>query len=83
MVENDAYFTKLIWYIHFNPQKHGFASDFRDYPYSSYHSLLSTKLTKLAQEEVVKWFGSSDEIIEFHNLAHTEESFNKYIIEYD
>jgi putative transposase len=50
LVEDDVYFTRLIWYIHFNPQKHGFVKDFREYPYSSYHSHLSNKPTKLARD---------------------------------
>jgi putative transposase len=35
-VTSDFYFAKLICYIHFNPQKHGFVADFRDWPYSSF-----------------------------------------------
>lgn len=31
-VDSDSYFTSLIFYIHFNPQKHGFVSDFRTWP---------------------------------------------------
>src|SRR3972149_2465364 len=46
-VASDRYFLALINYIHRNPQKHGFVSDFRDYPYSSYHAMLSTKPTRL------------------------------------
>ena len=35
-VGNDAYFSALIYYIHTNPQKHGFVADFRGYEHSSY-----------------------------------------------
>ena len=31
-VDSDRYFTRLIHYIHFNPQKHGFVEDFRAVP---------------------------------------------------
>lgn len=34
-VTSDAYFAGLIFYIHFNPQKHGFVKDFREWPWSS------------------------------------------------
>ena len=37
-VTNEDYFTRLIWYIHTNPQKHKLVNDFRTYPYSSYRS---------------------------------------------
>lgn len=82
LVENEAYFTHLIWYIHNNPQKHGFVSDFREYPYSSYHSLLSSKPTKLAREDVSRWFGDAEKMIQFHNLQYSEKNFEKYIIEF-
>ncbi len=36
-VTNGHYLAKVIYYIHANPQKHGFCSDFRDYAHSSYH----------------------------------------------
>ena len=35
-VTPDAYFTNLIFYIHHNPQKHGFVKDFREWPCSSW-----------------------------------------------
>jgi hypothetical protein len=40
-----------------NPQKHGFVHDFRDWPFSSYHALVSNKPTRLAREEVLVRFG--------------------------
>lgn len=38
-VENEFYFSNLVQYIHQNPEKHGFVTDFRDYPYSSYPAI--------------------------------------------
>ena len=49
-------FFRLITYIHQNPQKHGFVNDFRVWPYSSYHAVLSEKATHLKREEVLAWF---------------------------
>ena len=46
-VTSEAYFTRLIYCIHFNPHHHGLIDDFRDWPYSSYHSLLSKSKTAL------------------------------------
>jgi len=73
VVNSDTYFTHLIWYIHFNPQKHGFVSDFKDYPYSSYHSNSSTKLSKFANHQVIDWFGNENNYINFHTIAHSEK----------
>lgn len=65
-INNDAYFSQLITYIHRNPEKHGFVSDFRDYPYSSYHAHLSHLKTKLNRKEVLDWFGGKNEYVQFH-----------------
>lgn len=81
-IDNDAYFSQLIWYIHFNPQKHGFENDFKNYQYSSYHSHLSTKPTKLMREEVLDWFGGTTEYIEFHTAQHDEVELQKWLIEF-
>lgn len=82
-VESDAYFTNLLWYIHYNPQKHGFVADFKDYPYTSYHSHLSLKPSKLAREEVLQWFGNSRQFLAFHNGLQNELSINKLLLEFD
>ncbi|MEJ8758355.1 hypothetical protein WG947_15180 [Pontibacter sp. H259] len=65
-VTSEAYFTRLIYYIHFNPQHHGLIDDFSDWPHSSYHSLLSKSKTALQREEVLEWFGSRDWYKKFH-----------------
>ena len=41
-ITSDRYFAMLIRYIHLNPRKHGFVDDFREWPYSSYHTLAQT-----------------------------------------
>lgn len=56
LVDNDDYFTALIGYIHCNPTKH-LRCDHRNWKWSSYQSMLSTKPTKLAREAVLQWFG--------------------------
>ena len=65
-VTNEAYLINLIHYIHFNPQEHGFVEDFRDYPYSSYQAVLTTKSTKLARDKVLDLFDDRAALIDFH-----------------
>ena len=65
-VTSDAYFATLVRYIHFNPQKHGFVSDFREYPYSSYQAVLSNKTAQLKRDAVLEWFGDKTTFVEFH-----------------
>ena len=66
LVTTDAYFRHLIFYIHFNPQKHGFVDDFRDWPWSSYSALYSSRATKLNRAEALGWFGGVKPFQEFH-----------------
>jgi putative transposase len=56
VVESDRYFTALVSYIHRNPQRHGFVDDFRDWPYSSYHAIQSSKPSRIQRETVLDWF---------------------------
>ena len=83
LVNTDAYFTELIYYIHHNPQKHGFVKDFRAYPHSSYHSHLSNALTRLKRGEVWDWFGNRDEFEKFHIGNPGLDNLDKFIIEFD
>ncbi len=71
-VTSDAYFVSLIHYIHFNPQKHGFVADFREWPYSSYHALHSGKPTRLKRAEVIGWFNGRAGFDEFHQRGVDE-----------
>ncbi|MCJ7531434.1 MAG: hypothetical protein MUO64_10445 [Anaerolineales bacterium] len=66
LVSSDSYSLQLIAYIHQNPQKHGFVKDFRDWPYSSYQPLFSTKPTHLRRDEVLAWFDGVAQFEDFH-----------------
>ncbi|MBI4674191.1 MAG: transposase [Chloroflexi bacterium] len=65
-VTSERYFVNLIFYIHFNPQKHGFVEDFREWQWSSYHALLTNGRTQLERDEVLGWFGSAANLASFH-----------------
>jgi putative transposase len=66
-VDNDQYFTKVVYYIHSNPQKHGLIPDFRNYEWSSYQRILIEKPTKLRKREVLDWFGGREAYTQFHD----------------
>lgn len=67
-ITDDSYFTQLICYIHRNPIKHGFVDNVTDWPYSSYHSLLSDKPTALKRKEVLNWFDGGKNFIRAHKF---------------
>jgi putative transposase len=66
MVTSERYLMNLIFYIHFNPQKHGFVEDFRDWQWSSYHALRTQGKSKLSRAEVLNWFGDTAQFENFH-----------------
>ncbi len=66
LVDSDAYFTNLVYYIHANAQLHGFVDDFRLYPWSSYNRIISPKPSKLHKEQVLNWFGGVDPYLDYH-----------------
>lgn len=71
-VTTEAYLYRLVIYIHQNPQRHGFVADFREWPHSSYHALLSEKTTQLRREEVLEWFGGRNGLVAIHERAFPE-----------
>ncbi len=81
LIKDDDYLKYLIFYIHFNPEKHQICNDFSKYNNSSYQLLLSDSKTILNREEVFEWFGSRQDFIDFHNFYHEEKKIQKYIID--
>ena len=82
LVDDKKYMDRLIWYIHRNPLHHGIYTQFEQYPYSSYPSLLSEKPTLLQRKKVLAYFGGREAFINFHQLAGSNWSrLNQYIIE--
>ncbi len=80
-ITSDAHFVHLVFYIHFNPQKHGFVDDFRDWHWSSYNALCSTGTTKLKRTEVLEWFGGKKQFEEFHRGMIDEKALETLIDE--
>ncbi len=70
---NEAYWFRLVTYIHQNPQRHSFIADFREWPYSSYQLLLSEKPTTLKREDVLEWFGGRKSLLTVYEQAFPED----------
>ena len=80
-VDADTYFSRLVAYIHQNPQKHGLVGDFRDWPFSSYQAILSQRPTRVQRDEVREWFGGVDGFVEFHAMMVVSQSVEVTILE--
>lgn len=84
LVDNESYYTAIIYYIHTQLRHHGFDHmDDKDYPWSSYSRFLSDKGTKLRKREVLNWFGSTEEFIKFHSVQRDLKEVDNLIIEED
>lgn len=62
-VFTSSYFYNMICYIHHNPVKHGFCTDFRDWKHSSYAALLSDETTFLKRDVIINRFGGKEGFI--------------------
>ncbi len=65
-ITSDEQFTQTLIYIHANAQKHKLVKDFTQYPWTSYHSIISEKPTKLLRNEVLQCFGGKERFIKTH-----------------
>jgi putative transposase len=65
-IDNEAYLMRLIVYIHQNPQKHAFVTDFKDWDYSSYHAIIGNAPTRLQKDKCQQLFGSRADFIRIH-----------------
>ncbi|MCU4166471.1 transposase [Carboxylicivirga caseinilyticus] len=78
-INNDNYLKYLIFYTHYNPKKHQLCTDFKNYLFSSYNSLISNTKTKVNRELVLNIFEGREQFINYHDVLHQER--NKLILE--
>jgi REP element-mobilizing transposase RayT len=57
-VHDPASLSRVIRYIHLNPQRHEFVNDFRSWPWSSYAALIGTGATWLNRDLAQGAFGN-------------------------
>ncbi len=63
----DEDITSFIFYIHKNAVHHGLTKKIGEWSHDSYRAILSNRPTSLKREEVIEWFGSTEQFIEFHD----------------
>ena len=66
LVSSNKYLINVIIYIHQNPEKHAFESEFSKYKFSSYQSILSNSRTLLKRDEVIELFEDRENFILSH-----------------
>jgi putative transposase len=81
VITSDAYFTNLIYYIHFNAQKHKLVKDFKNHKYNSYHNFLKNNYTFLNKKVILDWFSGIDRFEKYHNEYQLLKFDNSLILE--
>jgi hypothetical protein len=74
LIENQDYLEYAIFYPHFNPEKHGVSSDFKNYKYSSFKAINGKGKTSMARDFVLELFGGKEEFLNYHNVLHEERT---------
>ena len=65
-INGERYYTAIIHYIHNNPIHHHYVDNYDRWQFSSYNAILSDSPSKINREEILKWFGSKENFIQFH-----------------
>jgi len=78
-VDSDEYVSKLIHYIHNNPQNHEVVYDFRTWKWSSYNAILKKNRQIVSPNKVINWFGGIDEFKLFHLNDTNELDISSFI----
>jgi len=80
-IEDENYLKRLVFYINYNPVKHGYTTDYKTYKFSTYRTLISDSPTKICREEVLSWFDGKEGIIEFHSYLHHAALVGRFTLE--
>lgn len=69
---DQSYLEYVIFYTHFNPEKHGISNNFRNYKYSSYKAILGNGRTKMDRKLILDLFEGKESFVDYHEGWHEE-----------
>ena len=81
LVNDNSYFTDMIFYCHYNPQLHGFVKNFKEWKFTSYHNILANNESICASKKVLDWFGDAIAFEKAHEGRHEGRRENRFLIE--
>jgi REP element-mobilizing transposase RayT len=81
-IYTESYLLHMVYYIHFNPEKHKFVRNFELYPNSSYPIFIGngSSPVPLQIEEVLTWFGGIQGFLKYHESK--PDSKDKWLEDY-
>ncbi len=68
LIDNETYLKNLIVYIHNNPVNHEICESAINYPWNSYLTYVSDRVTKLKKQEVIEMFGDIQNFKSLHKV---------------
>jgi hypothetical protein len=75
------HFNNLVYYVHTNAQLHSICADFKEWPHSSYTSILSDQRTLLLRHTVLSYFDSKTAFEAYHQQYVNLKNIERLIIE--
>jgi len=80
-IMNENYLRNVVLYVHLNPVKHGFTTEYSKYEFSSYQQIISDRPCNLMKEDVIQLFDDIENFIYCHD--HKKIDFDGIIGEID
>jgi len=80
-IDSENYFRRLVYYIHHNPVKHGFAEHILDWGWSSYLTIISVKPTRLSREKVLGYFDDVGNFKAYHQKQYDMREIEDLLLE--
>ncbi|HEX5155071.1 MAG TPA: hypothetical protein VFW07_26690 [Parafilimonas sp.] len=77
LIDSDAYYSKIVHYIHANAAQHKLCSDVKSWLYSSYQAIVNNSESWIMRNEVLEWFGGLQSFILFHKQPIKPRGFSK------
>jgi putative transposase len=71
----------MIYYCHYNAQLHEFVKNFKDWEFSSYHSILKNDNNFLSSQKVLDWFGTVAAFEKAHEGRYDTGDMGRFIKE--
>ena len=81
LIESDEYLKRLVFYIHFNPQKHKAVNRYQKYKFSSFKAYQYDSNTSLNTQDILEIFGSRGNFYEYHEYFEELDNLNEYSLE--
>jgi len=81
LIDDDAYLTTMIYYCHYNPQLHEFVHDFKEWPFTSYHTIVDNNNSIVASQKVLDWFGGKNAFEKAHTGRYGKMETERFLIE--